>query len=243
MSTTMKRMIAIIIALIVFLCPFSFAEDKPQPEVFTSGDQKYIVLEDGTACIAYYFGQEEEVVVPENLDGKKVTAIGDYAFFYSDCTVSITIPNSVTSIGDHSFFTYKALKSFIVSPDHPTLEVKDGVLFSKTDKRLIRYPSAITEESYAIPEGTTFIGDYAFYQNDSLTSVTIPDSVTGIGEYAFCQCGSLESLTIPAGVTSIGEGAFDGCEKLDHQKLHDTDDEDDWEEDYDDLLDEIIRIL
>ncbi|MBO7243365.1 MAG: leucine-rich repeat domain-containing protein, partial [Alistipes sp.] len=58
----------------------------------------------------------------------------------------------------------------------------------------------------------TLIGDRAFYDCDSLTSVTIPDGVTSIGKYAFCGCDSLTSVTI--GVTSIGHSAFRGCDSL-----------------------------
>ena len=51
----------------------------------------------------------------------------------------------------------------------------------------------------------TGIGDWAFENCTSLTSVTIPDSVTSIGEYAFSGCKSLTSITIPDSVTSIGD--------------------------------------
>ena len=50
----------------------------------------------------------------------------------------------------------------------------------------------------------TGIGKEAFWNCDSLTSITIPNSVTSIGEEAFGDCDSLTSITGMSGVTSIG---------------------------------------
>ena len=68
--------------------------------------------------------------------------------------------------------------------------------------------------SMTIPDSVTCIGNCAFDSCTSLTSVTIPDSVTSIGVYAFCACTSLKSVTIPDGVTSIGDYAFSYCTSL-----------------------------
>ena len=67
--------------------------------------------------------------------------------------------------------------------------------------------------SITIPNSVTSIEDYAF-ENCSLTNITIPDSVTSIGNYAFSHCSSLTSITIPDSVTSIGTSAFDSCSSL-----------------------------
>ena len=60
----------------------------------------------------------------------------------------------------------------------------------------------------------TTIGERAFCNRGSLTSVTIPDSVTTIGDSAFSNCDSLTSVTIPDSVTTIGGWAFGNCSSL-----------------------------
>ena len=68
--------------------------------------------------------------------------------------------------------------------------------------------------SVTIPSSVTSIGESAFYNCSSLTSVTIPSSVTSIGKSAFYNCRSLTSVTIPSSVTSIGKSAFYNCRSL-----------------------------
>lgn len=68
--------------------------------------------------------------------------------------------------------------------------------------------------TYAKPEFYTSedcLGDHAFQNCSSLTSLTIPSSVTKIGTYAFENCEGLTNVNIPSSVTEIGYYAFAGC--------------------------------
>ena len=76
------------------------------------------------------------------------------------------------------------------------------------------FEDCISLTSITIPNSVTSIAGYAFNGCISLTSITIPNSVTSIGMCAFRHCRSLTSITIPNSVTSIGGDAFYGCSSL-----------------------------
>ena len=100
------------------------------------------------------------------------------------------------------------------SPVYSNLKVKkivieDGVISIGNSA----FSNCRSLTSITIPNSVTSIEDYAF-ENCSLTNITIPDSVTSIGNYAFSHCFSLTSITIPDSVTSIGTSAFDSCSSL-----------------------------
>ena len=62
--------------------------------------------------------------------------------------------------------------------------------------------------------GVTSIGNGAFMDCKSLTSITIPEGVTEISAFAFDSCSNLTSVTIPESVTSIGASSFAFCSRL-----------------------------
>ena len=88
-----------------------------------------------------------------------------------------------------------AMKSYR-NDDSPAVQKKDNV------------------KKVKIEDGVTSIGESAFNNCYSLTSITIPDSVTSIENYAFANCSNLTSITILKSVTSIGKNAFKDCYNL-----------------------------
>ena len=57
----------------------------------------------------------------------------------------------------------------------------------------------------------TTIGQEAFAECQTLTSITIPNSVTEIGSWCFAVCIRLASITIPSSVTDILQECFTDC--------------------------------
>lgn len=95
------------------------------------------------------------------------------------------------------------------------LEVANKVF---SDQNRTAYSGAINIPSTVTYNGKTFnvvsIGEYAFRDCTSLTSVTIPNSITAIKSYAFYNCSAISNLNIPASVKEIGTGAFEGCSTM-----------------------------
>ena len=60
----------------------------------------------------------------------------------------------------------------------------------------------------------TSIADSAFYDCDSLKSITLSPGLTSIGDRAFMYCDQLTSVTLPEGLTNIGVRAFFRCKRL-----------------------------
>jgi uncharacterized repeat protein (TIGR02543 family) len=175
---------------------------------FADSNLSSVVIGDGVTSIgdwAFEFCYSLSSVVI----GDGVTSIGNGAFAHSSLS-SVMIPASVISIGDGAFSNCMMLYSITVETANPSYSSLDGVLFDKNQTQLIQFPQG-KDGAYSIPTSVTSIGDSAFYDCYSLTSVMIPASVTRIGDRAFYWCSGLTSVTIPASVTSIGGSAFYGC--------------------------------
>ena len=83
------------------------------------------------------------------------------------------------------------------------IESGEGVLWT-TDGRL--YNTILS-----IPEGTSKIGDYAFYSCTGIEELVLPDSVTSVGEQSFHYCEKLSKITFGSGLQSIGNQSFRLC--------------------------------
>ena len=164
------------------------------------GDFEYSVSGD-TAEITKYKGSASTLVIPSEIDGKKVTGIGRMAFASCTTLTDVTIPDSVTSIGDWAFSDCDAIVN---------VKIPDTVTY--LGEYAFRSCSSLT--SVHIPKGIKTIEMRAFLSCSSLESLTIPENITSIGLGAFSLCKKLTDVTIPGNVKTVGEGAFSNCTEL-----------------------------
>ena len=186
------------------------------------GDYDYQVLDDGTVEIMHYKGYDTNLVIPSEIDGKKVTSIGD--LYSNKDIISVEIPNSVKNIGDGAFEYFRSLKNIII-PDSVTsigscafegcrnltnIEIPNGVKVI----RIRAFRDCISLTNIEIPDSVEYIQNFAFDYCENLKDVKIPDSVIDIGSGAFNYCKSLKDVTIPSSVTYIEGNIFSSCSNL-----------------------------
>ena len=81
--------------------------DRELKGVTTAGDFAYFEKADGTLTLYDYTGESKDVSVPEKIDGKTVTALGDFFLSFVPDIESVYVPNSVTQFGEQCIGYYK----------------------------------------------------------------------------------------------------------------------------------------
>ena len=109
--------------------------------------------------------------------------------------------------------TAPALTAIRVAKDNPHLTEKDGLLYSRDGRTLLRVPSG-KRGTLVLPRGVTAIAPYALFGCHAITGIALPSTLRTVGEGAFAGCTSLRGLTLPGGLLALGEGAFAGCTAL-----------------------------
>ena len=191
----------------------------PKP-VFT-----YSLDDDGNATITGYTGNVSALVIPEEIDGHKVIALGDNAFKGKKLLEYVEIPNNVVKIGSYVFantsLTDLKLPEKLTYLGRCVLSGNTGVTEIVIQKTLITVGAEwgnilagdgpfheSNVQKATLEKGITSIPRNLFHKNTTLTQVTIPDTVTKIEEFAFAECGNLESVSLPDNVNQIGEYVF-----------------------------------
>ena len=150
-------------------------------------------ITDGAATLVDFdrYALPLDVVIPAEVDGCPVTAIGDSALHNCNTIVSLVIPDSVETIGTHAFMYCYRLESVKLSN-------------SITDIPYSAFHSCTSLRSITIPDSVRLIRSNAFYDT-ALTEIVIPDNVWEIEASAFGYCWELTTAYIGKGTYSISD--------------------------------------
>ena len=179
----------------------------------------------------------KKIVVPEEIDGVKVTKVGGvekihdpgttwekrYSIgFRSPYVEEVVLPTTITSLDYSAFYNCTNLRKVNIPNSVTSI---GGYAFAGTAITSITIPDSITSIGYAafqrtgltsatIPDSITIINEETFSGCTDLTSVIIPNTVTKISYAAFSNCSGLTNITIPNSVTIIENYAFSNCYRL-----------------------------
>lgn len=174
----------------------------------------YSENDDGTITITGGTIVTPKLEIPAEIDGKKVSAIGNSAFLFQSFITDLVIPEGVKSLDWYCFNTCENLET-VTLPD--SLEFIDSWAFERCSKL----------KTINVPANVTRINGGAFAQNSSMTSITCDPanknyvSVNGVlftkdmKELVAYPGGIQGGYTVPATVNHIGDAAFYGALGLD----------------------------
>ena len=102
------------------------------------------------------------------------------------------------------------------TPDEPVVEESPYIRITNLDDGVF-YNSTI--RNITIPDYMTRIGNYTFYNCDTLTISTIENAdflnnIVEIGDYAFAYSDMISFVRIPESVTYVGAHSFENCSSL-----------------------------
>lgn len=188
-----------------------------------NGYSFYQTKEDKKKIIIYqYDGNDENIVIPEKIDGKTVvgldkkcfgngakysyveiksikipstiTSIGDEVFSDLQYIEKLEIPKTITKLGTNLFEGCLSLKEIKVDKDNKYYSSKDGILYNKNKEILMYYPNNKDTEEFKVRNKTQKIDSYSFYGNTKLLKVNISKTVNHIGKKAFAESNIEEIL-------------------------------------------------
>lgn len=213
-----KRLTAVILSALMMtsafsVLPVSAAEVESNTsavssdENFISGDYEYSLLDDGTVEISKYVGNDSDVTIPDEIDGKKVTSIGKGAFENNISIKNIEMSNNILSIYDGAYYNCQSLETIKLSN-------------SLTKILVGAFGNCLSLKRIDLPDSLSYVDDFAFGNCESLETVNFPDKLSdngfskGLAKSVFENCINLTYVKLPDNLQYIGYGVFSGCNKL-----------------------------
>ena len=199
-------------------------QTRSDVSTLTAADCIYSVDDKDEVTILKYTGNAKKLIMTE-IDGKKITAIGDGAFEEQGQLEVVQFPDTLRSIGCKAF--YHCGFQSIILPD--SLETVGDEAFNVCiGLTQIKAGPNIRKWGYHVIDQTMYTDNEANWKNDILMVgeqyaiehrweqeiINIPEGVTTIADNFIIFSSELHYVYMPESVKYIGEGAFACCPYL-----------------------------
>ncbi len=167
-----------IIMISLLSCLFAACDTENSDQ--RAGDFYYSLRKDNTITVYVEKYDMKELVIPESINGFRVSAIGAPKNTEVNSTLSsIVFPETIQTIEKSAFINCIGLTE---------VNFPKGLVY--INERAFKGCSSIKE--LHLPEGISEIGEEAFMNCSALVYAYLPNSVSAIGSSAFEGCPSLE---------------------------------------------------
>lgn len=207
-----SRFLAFALSLLLLLLS-SFIPLAASAEMSAAGDLRI----DASGAVTWHERGTADLVIPEFVNGIRVTAISGWLFQGDVALRSITLPAGLVTIGDYAFDGCVNLETVRIPSGvqsigeyafrrTPWLEENPNDFVIAGDGVLVQYNGSATD--VVIPASVKTIGSHAFPPEEvRIARVRIPEGVTAIGDYAFVR-SALATVDLPDSLRTIGMQAF-----------------------------------
>ncbi len=214
----MKKAVSLLLAftIIFAVTPVAVAAEHNGFEYTANSAGTYVIT-------GYNNYSNDYVVIPETINGIKVTAVGRNAFQQKPNIKTVVFPETVTAIASMAFYGCKNLSSVVLSNSVTSIGSKafngctglTGINF-KNVQSIGEHAFFGCKNITNITLGSKLkvIGAYAFQQCANLSFIGFNSVLSYIGKYAFANCTALTTLNLPNSLAYIGNSAFKGCTSL-----------------------------
>ena len=171
----------------------------------------------GVKLLRFIDFDDEVVTIPNMVDGKRVTEVGNHAFKGCVGIEKIVISEGIEVLGNGVFMNCKELKEVELPRTLKRIGTTDPTGCPKILGTMTKLEGTFEYtalEEVVIPDSVKYIGEYAFSGCNRLKRVVLPDELKEIKQYTFCWCKSLQEVVFPQDLRVVGMEAFEGCESL-----------------------------
>ena len=204
MRTKVKKLTSVILAVVMMLGILTIA--PLTVSAATYGDFEYTIKDDYTVEITRYVGSDSDINIPDMIDGKKVTSIGDGAFENNKHIKNVKMTNNILSIGNGAYYNCQSLETIELSNALERIWIGS-------------FGNCVSLKRIDLPDSLSYVDDFAFGNCESLETVNFPDELSGdefngLAKSVFENCINLTSIKLPNNLKRISYQTFSGCKKI-----------------------------